>query len=201
MKVKELFEETIYENKYLDKFDLKDGYLIEDHSNDILLGNFSAISLSVFELKSLKGIYKEIRGTLDLEHSKGLSSLEFCPKKIDMDFDLSQCTITSLEHGPDKIGKVLTLRGCDNLTSLEGIGTKYIFEIGNYIHMSASIKSNILGVLKIKELEGLVPPSRDEYKNLKEACLIVNKHLRSSRRLNKCKEELIEAGLKEFANL
>jgi hypothetical protein len=61
----------------------------------------------------------------------------------------------------------------------------------------------MLGILKIKSLKRV--DSKFKAANIQsdlwEACKIINRHLKSGRRLSKCKEELIEAGLKEFARL
>ena len=202
MKVRELFEETI-RNKVLrlKTSDLEDGYLKEDHSKDILNGQFFATDLGAYELVSLRGIYKRINGSLDLEGCKGLESLEYCPKIIGYDLDLGYCTLDSLEYCADKIGNILTLRGCENLTSLEGIGREYCFEVGRTIYLSEAITSHLLGILKIEGLDNGLEIPYDATNELRAAAIIINRHLKSGRNINKCKSELKEAGLEEYAQL
>jgi hypothetical protein len=63
-----------------------------------------------------------------------------------------------------------------------------------------SIKSSILGILLIKNLDQIWGIHGDL--QVKPEWLdIINKHLKSGRRLRKCKQELEDAGLKEFAKL
>ena len=203
MKVRELFEETI-RNKVLrlKTSDLEDGYLKEDHSKDILNGQFFATDLGAYELVSLRGIYKRINGSLDLEGCKGLKNLEYCPKIIGYNLDLGYCTaIESLKYCADKIGNILTLRGCVNLTSLAGIGKEYCLEVGQSIYLSGDIESHLLGILKIEGLANGLEIPYDATNELRAAAIIINRHLKSGRNINKCKSELKEAGLEEYAQL
>jgi hypothetical protein len=84
---------------------------------------------------------------------------------------------------------------CTSLTSLEGIGVRYLKQIGGKLDLpNCPIKSNVLGLLKIKDLKKV----EMDNKIVEE---IINRNLNSGRRLSKCKQELIEAGLQEFAKL
>jgi hypothetical protein len=85
------------------------------------------------------------------------------------------------------------------ITSLKGIGVDYLQEAGMYIHLPKSITSNILGLLKVKNLKEC--PTGNFHNDLLEAIKIINKHLKSGRRLSKCKQELEDKGLKEYAKL
>jgi hypothetical protein len=176
MKVKELFEDEFIHKQETFKIssdDIEDGFLIDDYSRLILDGDFDAFNL---ELESLKG----------------------CPYQV-RDIDIRACKKLKSLKGAPKIVKRNAFCGNTNLTSLEGIGKDYFEEIGDTLFLPAgTITSNILGILKIKKLKEcawFVSGKNDE-----QAFEILSKHF-VSRRLSKCREELIEAGLKEFAKL
>jgi hypothetical protein len=99
---------------------------------------------------------------------------------------------------PEEIGNSISLEL--PIESLKGIGDR--IKKCEMIIIPKSIKSNILGLLKIQNLKNVsVTIWGTEVTKLVEAIRIINNHLNGSRRINKCKQELIEAGLKEYAKL
>jgi hypothetical protein len=178
MKVKELFEAEI-----------KDKYLIydEDIKNGKIYNN---------EYSKLN-----VNKTFDCSWCVNLTSLEGVPNSITGDFIFNNCeSLTSLEEAPTSvIGDVIGFQ-CYKITSLEGIGKDYLELIDGDIFISHTICENILGLLKIQKLRyvDLLGYNKEP---LNTAIGIINNHLTSGRRLSKCREELIEAGLKEFAKL
>jgi hypothetical protein len=109
--------------------------------------------------------------------------------------DLLDCSIKTINGDCNIMGL--------NLQSLEGIGTKYFTEINGKLSLSASSQSNILGLLKIKNLRGISLMTGDHFytENSKKAFSIVMKHFGQCSDIIDCQDELIEAGLKEFAKL
>jgi hypothetical protein len=121
---------------------------------------------------------------------------------------------------PNKITKRLKIISLFNLTDLiqnlpEEVGTSLALDlpieslkgIGDRIKkcemmiIPSSVKSSVLSLLKIKNLEFVGYNDANVNVDFIEAMKIINEHLNGSRRINKCKEELIEAGYKEYAKL
>jgi hypothetical protein len=83
----------------------------------------------------------------------------------------------------------------NNLTSLAGIH-KIIKEIHGYADFRNNpIKSNVLGLMRIKGLTMVV------HLDNKQVMDILNKYLRGDRDIIACQSELQDAGLEEFAKL
>ena len=145
-----------------------------------------------------------------------LESLKGCPQTVGRDFYCDQNQLKSLEGCPQTVGRnfycrnnqLESLKGCpqtvgggfncsyNQLTSLSKIDL-YIHEIyGEANFMNNPIKSNVLGLLKIR---GLKKVEFDDFKLER----IINKYLpnASTKDIDDCKLELIEAGLEEFAKL
>ena len=144
-----------------------------------------------------------------------LTSLEGSPKKVTGLFDCSHNELTSLVGGPEYVGdsflcydnELTSLKGApshvdgdfycyDNeLTSLKDV-YKHITEIKGIFDASDNpIKSHVLGSLLIKG----VTEVRLDNKQVEE---ILNRHLGKGRvGMLMAQEELIEAGLEEFAQL
>jgi hypothetical protein len=109
--------------------------------------------------------------------------------------------LTSLEDGPMEISNGFFYE-CEKISSLEGIGKNYLTKVRGKLYLPDCIKSNILGLLKVKELQGIhIDDENGSPDEFLRAISIINNHLKSGRRLTKCREELIEAGLKDYAKL
>jgi hypothetical protein len=203
MKVKELFETSrivhLGSTRIFSSMIGSDGNMNLDYSEDIHNGDFNCFSQD--KLLSLKGSPYKVIGDFDCSDNSNLISLEFSPEIVEGDYECSNCSsLTSLEGTPEIITGHFNCISCPKVTSLEGIGVNYLKEIHGHLIISGSIKSNMLGILKIKNLKK-VPSSKMMNDQLKEACDIIDNHLSSGRRISKCRQELIEAGLKEFAKL
>jgi hypothetical protein len=156
-----------------------------------------------------------LEGTFDCSDCTLLTSLEGAPSSA-TNFNCSGCTslislkvslenthnfwchgcssLTSLEGAPFKTYNFLG-SGCTSLRSLEGIGKDYLKEVNDVFSISnTGIKSNILGLLKVRNLKAI---SITDDKKLEE---IINRHL-ETKDIIECQEELIENGYKEFAKL
>jgi len=129
--------------------------------------------------------------------STKISSLEGGPNWVGGDFDCWNTNITSLEQGPSYVGRVFDCRNT-KITSLHNIH-KEIKHIGYALIMPDIVKSHVLGVMLIKELQKI----EFYYKNTEQKQVenIINKHLAGYRDIHLAQEELIEAGLSEFAKL
>jgi hypothetical protein len=189
MKLKELFEETkiVYTERTF--FEIKDGHVFGDWSNYIFKGSLRVYKLPGSRtLTSLKGFPKEI-------HSYGLDA---------GDLNLRICkSLENLDGAPSIIEGSVILTGCSKISSLSGIGKKYLPNIGATLFLSKTVTSSILSILNIKNLKQISQVNDNDFRSndLEDAIQIINKHLKSSRRISKCKEELIEAGFKEYAKL
>lgn len=106
-------------------------------------------------------------------------------------------TVTSLEGAPRHIGGSLHC-GNTELTSLHNIH-KHIDLIGGELYLPITIASHVLGVMKIKELQRIIIVDNQAKQTPLE--VIINKHLQGDRNIHDCQEELLEAGLTEFAKL
>lgn len=138
-----------------------------------------------------------IKGDFDVAYT-AITSLEGSPSWVGGNFYCEHTKIRSLEGSPSWVGGNYN---CDHtkITSLHNIH-KQIKHIGGTLTLSDTIKSNVLGVVMIKELKGILfaAATTPEQKGVAN---IINKHLAGDRNVHACQEELIEAGLKEFAKL
>jgi len=126
-----------------------------------------------------------------------ITSLERGPSWVGGDFDCSQTKITSLQGGPSYVGGEL-LCYQTKITSLHDIHKQIEF-IGRRLFISNTVKSHILGVMFIKGLDKIqINNGNAEQKHV---AAIINKHLAGDRNIHFAQEELLEAGLSEFAKL
>ena len=122
-----------------------------------------------------------------------LTSLEGAPSSVGFYFNCSYNNLASLEGAPSSVGGNLS---CFNnkLTSLHNIH-KQIKHIGGIATFNDNpIISHVLGLLLI---DGL----KEVFLDNKKVRVILNKHLEGDRDVFACQEELIEAGLEDFAQL
>ena len=104
------------------------------------------------------------------------------------------CDLTSLEGAPLVCGEFNVM---DNkITSLQGIGKLYLKQCMGIRLEQNPIKSHILGLLLVKELNNLTFDASDV-----PAMVTVLVHLNGDKELLDCKEELITNGYKEYAKL
>ena len=159
-------------------------------------------------LISLEGCPQKVGGSFSC-HDNQLKSLEGCPQTVGRDFGCNSNQLESLEGCPQKVGgsfwcdnnQLESLEGCpqivcgdfdcshnEKLTSLARINF-YVHEINGAPGIDfrgCPIKSNVLGILKIRGLKGV----RFDDKKLEE---IMNKHLPMGN-IAECMDELLDAG-------
>ena len=153
-------------------------------------------------LTSLEGCPSEIGGMFHCKHNFKLTSLEGSPKKIGS-YSITGCSsLTSLEGITPQINGNLDISNCKGLKSLKGIHKLFKggFIKGTINATGTLIESHLLGLLLIPELDGIkeIAHCSDEFK---AAANIINKHLDNDRDVIECQQELIEAGLKAYAQL
>ena len=143
------------------------------------------------ELTSLTGAPASVGGDFSCYNNK-LTSLTGAPASVTGDFHCYNNQLTSLTGAPTSVTGNFNCQG-NKLTSLKDIH-KQIKSIGETLYLSGNpIKSHVLGLLKIKRLKSV------ELDN-KEVEKILNKYLPEGDLLD-CQEELIDAGLDEYAQL
>ena len=160
-----------------------------------LEGAPSSVGLSFYcyknMLTSLKGAPSSVGGNFYCNDNK-LTSLKGAPSSVGGNFSCNYNELTSLDGGPSSVGRNFSCHN-NKLTSLSNIH-KYIKEVNGYINfLNNPIKSSVLGLVKIKGLTNVIFDNKKLEK-------IMNKYLPLGDILD-CQEELIEAGLEEFAEL
>jgi hypothetical protein len=133
--------------------------------------------------------------------SNQLTSLEGCPTSVGGKFSCWRNQITSLEGCPTTVGSSFSCED-NRISSLKDIH-KQVKEIHGRFNASQNpIKSHVLGLLLIKGCTKVELMSNNpETKKVQD---ILNKYLpndRGHRGLAECQDELIEAGLEEFAQI
>jgi hypothetical protein len=146
------------------------------------------------DLMTLKGCPTLVDGDFFVDHNQ-LASLVGGPTAVGLHVTVSgNEQLSSLEGAPQQIGGKLYLQALPNLKSLQNIH-KSIKQINGVIDLTGTpIQSNVLGLLMIKKL----PSVKMDNKKVME---IINKHLAADRDIHQCQEELLEAGLANFARL
>jgi hypothetical protein len=145
------------------------------------------------KLTSLEGAPSSVGGNFFCSDNK-LTSLERAPSSVGGTFFCSDNKLTSLEGAPSSVGGDFFCTA-NKLTSLHNIH-KQIKHIGSE-HADFNnnpIKSHVLGLLLIDGLKYV-------FLDNKKVEEIITKHLLGERDVFACQEELIEAGLEDFAQL
>ena len=139
----------------------------------------------------------KVFGTFRCSYTK-ITSLEGGPSWVGGYFYCHGTKITSLEGGPSWVGGNFNCLDTQHLTSLHNIH-KQIKHIGGQLYLSNTVKSHILGVMFIEGLQKIqIHWSNTKQKQVEN---IINKHLGGDRNIHLAQEELLEAGLKEYAKL
>jgi hypothetical protein len=149
-------------------------------------------------LASLEGSPKYVPANFNVSDNRALQSLVGGPLEIGGSLTANRCGLTSLDGFPNKIGTSVTIVN-NPLTSLKGINQ--LKEMNGRISITGCpITSHILGVFLIKGFIGFKTYLSDGI--LCTACDIVNQHISKGRSgLLACTQELIEAGLADFAQI
>ena len=166
-------------------------------SNEIN-GNFECNECN---LHSLIGAPNKIDGDFNCSDNPHLSSLEGMTQEGIYDLEIRNTGITSLKGIARQVEGNIYLENNKNLSSLKNIHK--FFEAfsdplnGGVIYFSHTfVKSNILGLLKIKNLES-IDSGNDELD------AIINDYLPDPTpdKIIDCQNELIDAGFEEYAEL
>ena len=145
------------------------------------------------KLTSLAGAPSHVGGDFNCSDTR-LTSLKGAPSHVDGYFYCSDNRLVSLVGAPSHVDGSFSC-SVNKLTSLKDVH-KHITEIrGKFYAVNNPIESHVLGLLLIKG----VTEVRLNNKRVKE---ILNRHLGKGRvGMLMAQEELIEAGLEEFAQL
>ena len=164
--------------------------LLRGRRRDTWTGDFQC---SFSNLVSLEGAPISVSGIFSCSNNR-LTSLEGAPTKVGKMFSCSHNGLTDLVHAPMLVGAYFNAAG-NNIASLEGIHRQIKCVRGKFYAADNPITSRVLGLLLIEgvtlvELDnGLVTHT-------------LNKHLTSGRSgLIPCQNELLDAGLEEYAKL
>ena len=139
------------------------------------------------QLKSLEGCPQTVNDSFSCSTNK-LKSLEGCPQKVGGNFWCLDNQLESLEGCPQIVGGDFNCSNNKQLTSLTRINF-YVHEINGEDgadFRDCPIKSNILGLLKIRGLKSV-------YFDDRKLEAIVNKHLPMGN-IAECMDELLDAG-------
>ncbi len=162
--------------------------------------NFEYIDRAT-NLTSCKNFPKHVGGTFWLI-AKTLTDLRGCPEEVDGEECFISGGFSSLEGITRYVNNGQMTITSPNLTSLKDIH-KHISFVEDRLDVNAPIRSNILGLLKIKGIRtlGLEVRNYPHYDECNEAFGIIKKHLRRGRDIVACQRELIENDLDEYAEL
>ena len=153
------------------------------------------------KLTSLEGCPSLILGAFTC-YDNHLETLKGGPSKVTDYYTCSRNYLSDLDGVASHIGEAFDCSH-NNLTSLHNIHKqiKHIGGSANFIHNP--IKSHVLGLLLIDGLEEVSFESFSISSNATRHKMnhIINKHLKNGRDVFACQEELIEAGLDEYAQL
>lgn len=165
------------------------------------------------KLTSLKGAPNHVAGYFNCKDNN-LSSLKYGPKIVGNYYECTRNNLTSLEGAPEKIGNYFTC-SVNNLKSLEGAPK----EINGHFYCSHNDLTSFKDIHKIiKKMNGqfhtvnnpimshvlgfLLIPGIKQVMGGGSWSDILNKYLDQGRKgLIACQNELIEAGLEEFAEI
>ena len=149
-----------------------------------------------------------------------LTSLEGSPKQF-VDFYCNMNHITSLVGGPEIITETMNCqrnkltdligapRSCKDfyatvnnpISHLRGVGKDYLQECENIYITTEKITSHVLGLLRVKNLDFIYAFTIANKDDNPKWLAIIDVHLRNGKDIMDCQEELIQAGLKEYAKL
>ncbi|MGI0076579.1 MAG: hypothetical protein ACREAU_04130 [Nitrosopumilaceae archaeon] len=206
MKLKDLFEEQTKSQEgiiaLIDKHNMTNGGSYEYTITPEGIVNFPVMVMAA--KRKLKGEFPfqfgEV-GSFDASLNE-LTSLKGAPHTVRGFFNVHNNKLSSLEYAPKVVGDSFACHG--NSHMLFHNAHKYIkdLHIGGTLFIGSEIVSHILGIMRIGSMGELKVFDFGINKNLDHAVKIINTHLGSGRRnIHDCQEELIEAGLGEYAKL
>ena len=169
-----------------------------DHGPRKLTGTYEC---SHNKLTSLRGAPRRAPRFFSCENNN-LRNLMGSPNSVHFNFNCNSNQLTSLKGAPNKIGGNFNC-AFNKLTSLRGIH-KYFKGgwIKGRLDLSQNpITSHVLGVMLIPELKGVDYWSATLNVEHEKVAEILNYHLQNDRDVIQCQQDLIDAGLKAYAQL
>ena len=153
------------------------------------------------DLRSLEGCPTKIDGNFECWYNLELTSLKGMPQEGVNNVYINKCELESLEGIAPHIKGSITLDANKRITSLKHIYRH--LKSCREMRIGAEVESNILGVLKIKNLEKLSIVDERHFEAKEDISNIINKYLPNptSDQIIDCQNELIEAGFEEYAEL
>jgi len=216
MKLRELFinemlddEEKMPDDLYKVVHNRTGGTVRKNIDGDLYtVSSFKVKSVANLILRLKQGMTAELQwnfalalGNFNVEDCDLISFKNF-PDTVRGDVKCYNNKITSFEGVPREIDGVLDLIR-NPIASFSGI-YKHINKVGR-IMIPVNCQSSTLGLLKIKDLGMVSSDASDknhpDYDKLSKMISIINNHNKGNRDILACQEELIEAGLKEYARL
>ena len=207
MKIRELFEnlDALDNNNAKTVGELKlnnEGEIVALNGipRDVWQGNFEVPYNNVDNLESFEGSPIEINGAFTCSMHKKITTFNGSPKMVNGAFIVSDCNISSVEGLPEFIKQNCFITK-NPIKTLKNI-YKNVKEIGGKLYVENSVESNVLGVLKIKNLKELIFLNKNTYTKT-EISNIINKYLPNPNmsQILDCQNELIEAGFEGYAEL
>jgi len=165
---------------WLDKMDIENYTINADGTVDVD-GNVNITSLQGGPKQVGRGFYC---------NDNNLTSLQGAPERVGGEFSCNYNNLTSLQGGPERVGGHFF---CSNnkLISLHQISKQIKYIGGEFDIEDNPLKSNILGLVRIKGLQRVVLDN-------KQAQKIINRNLGD---IHACQEQMLEAGLEDMARL
>lgn len=169
----------------------------QDYKWGDIVGDFKCPKHS--DISSLEGSPRIVRGQFSIIDGYNLTSLKGGPLEAQK-FECSENRhLISLEGAPQIVHEYFDASFC-KITSLEGIGRKYLKDCKELDVGGNPITSNILGVILIKNLEDFYCDSQIFKSNKRFKKIFVDFN-RNGHQVLECQEWLIENGFKELAKL
>ena len=158
-----------------------------------IIDNMVANDLS---LRSLEGSPTIVRQSFNVaDNMLKMNGLKGGPIDVFI-YTCRGCELTSLEGAPERCN---TFNAVSNhISSLEGIGKRYLKECKILLLSINPLESNFLGLLRVKELTQFKIKG-NELARPWVAANIINDHLQGKRDVDDCFEELTRKGFKEYA--
>jgi hypothetical protein len=150
----------------------------------------------------LKYPFSLVDGSLDLSNCELVSFKNF-PRSVNGSVNVCGNNISSIEGLPTKIESTLDISINDKLTSLSGIH-KHLKQC-LVITLPTTITSNVLGLVKIKDLYTINLDASERFHNnfetLMKVIKIVEKYIGGDGNVIECQKELYDNDLDEYAEV
>lgn len=193
----------IVERKLAKKEENKTAVISGDIGPDLTQIEFAeeiiSLTISKSSIQSLKGCPQKIQNLM-IHENPNLITLEGCPSKLKHLDIRDNKNLSSLEHIASDIDGNLQIYRNAKIISLHNLD-KLVKRIGTMISFDPTIKSNVLSILKIAGLDQGVWQTKPNSHLQTDLAKILTKYLFGGRDIIGCQEDLIDNGLKDYAEL